>query len=86
MPAADKSLWEKRGYKIGQIGKKFYRMIPGVNMDRGEKDFDIEAMKLVVIEVFGNNNLSNLHNFIYHCQNSNIGKLKLLHINAHKPL
>ena len=86
MPAAEESLWKKRGYKIGQMGKKFYRMIPGVNMDTGEKDFDIEAIKSVVTEVVGNNNLSDLHSFVYHCQNTDIEKLELLNINSHKLL
>ena len=68
------------------MGKKCYCMIPGVNMDVGEKNFDIEDMKLVVIDVVSNNNLNDLHNFIYHCQNADIGKLDLLQINTHKLL
>lgn len=45
-----------------------------------------EELKLVVINVVCNNNLNNLHNFIYHCQNTNIDKLNLLPINLHKLL
>ena len=55
-------------------------------LDREKKDFDIKDMKLVVTEVVSNNNLNDLHNFIYHCQNTNIRKMNLLQINAHKLL